>query len=159
MNNDIMTVDEVAQHIDNVKIQKCAEIIPTITITTNKNIYHKGDKITVDVHVVNAGDEPVQVKIQIWLQLPNGKIWIPSIIKKWDILLAGSDKTDTYDISSLPLISTGVYSWHAQMKDKLSSIISKDEIIWALRGYRWQCSKSDAACARILDDGLLAVSI
>ena len=83
----------------------------------------------------------------------------PLIFKKWDILLAGSDKTDTYDISSLPLISTGVYSWHAQMKDKLSSIISKDEIIWALRGYRWQCSKSDAACARILDDGLLAVSI
>ena len=159
MNNDIMTVDEVVQHIDNVKIQKRAEIIPTITITTNKNIYQKGDKITVDVHVVNASDEPVQVKIQIWLQLPNGKIRTPSIVKKWDILLAGSDKTDTYDISSLPLIPTGVYSWHAQMKDKLGSIISKDEAIWALRGDRWQCSKSDAAYARILDDGLLVVSI
>ena len=160
MNSDIKTIDEVAQHID-FKIQKQIESVPTITIITNKNIYHKRDPMKADVHIVNATDDgDLQVKIQIWLQLPDGKIWPPSIIKKWDILQAGKNKTYTIDISSLPLLPKGVYTWHARMKDKWGSKISQADAIWEFAGkgsskINWMQIVPELD----LDDNLLLASI
>ena len=112
-----------------------AEPLTTIiTISTNKTVYQEGNWMKVYVHLVNAG-EPVDVQVQIGLELPNGKIWQGFIINKLVTLPANFGKTFTIvDIKSLPSIPEGNYRWHARLKNTLGQIISQDEARWIFSG-------------------------
>jgi hypothetical protein len=106
------------------------EVVPTVSIYTDKTSYTTGETMHVGLNVTNPGDAKA-VSVQIGLEKPDGSsVWfinVPSVTLPAEFDYRNPD----FKVFTLPDIPAGTYTWRAILDDPVTGeIICEDTASW-----------------------------
>jgi peptidylprolyl isomerase len=95
--------------------------LATITIWTDKTVYHVGDTMKVYVRVRN-GASPLPVRAIITLKLPNGNLY--TVLNMTTTLPANYDSSDVlWNTFTIPTVPIGNYTWIAELRNPTTGVL------------------------------------
>jgi parallel beta-helix repeat protein len=105
--------------------------VATITIWTDKTVYHVGETMKVYVRVKNGGSA-LPVRAIITLKLPSGDLY--TVLNMTTTLPANYDSGDVlWNTFIIPTASLGNYTWIAELRNPATgALISQSTSAWSL---------------------------